>query len=100
MKAHELLDSEEKWCRRVLAMTKDGRTISPTNESAASWCIVGAIIKCYHENAKIQIEMINKVTEAAALGDIANSIALLSGFNDHANTTYEKVLSFHMPYTL
>ena len=47
MKAYELLDSAEKWCKWANARDKDGIMVHPTSSTATQWCINGALCRCY-----------------------------------------------------
>ena len=51
MKAYELLDSEEKWCKGANARDKDGNIVDPTSSTAKQWCINGALCRCYRKVA-------------------------------------------------
>jgi len=47
MKAWELLDSEEKWCKGAYARDGNYRSVCATSARAVQWCARGAIEKCY-----------------------------------------------------
>ena len=47
MKAWELLRTKKQWCQGTSARTETGGTTNSQNPDAASWCILGAISKCY-----------------------------------------------------
>ena len=48
MKAKELLSRREAWTRGVIARNASGQGVPPLDPSAVSWCIVGALVKCYN----------------------------------------------------
>ena len=50
MKIKELLSSEDKWCQGSLSKTQNGKGCFSFAEEAVSWCLVGAIYKCYHNS--------------------------------------------------
>ena len=47
MKIKELYDSEDKWTKGSRARRSDGVSVDELNPYAASWCLYGAITKCY-----------------------------------------------------
>jgi len=47
MKIRELLTDESKWTKRFYAVDSNGEPLPPRSENAVSWCILGAINKCY-----------------------------------------------------
>ena len=48
MKAWELLDSLEKWCKG--ALSKDAWGFPVSIEEGVCWCTAGAILKCHPED--------------------------------------------------
>lgn len=46
-KAYELLDSPEKWCQGPYAEDASGEAVDERSPDACSWCLVGAISRCY-----------------------------------------------------
>jgi hypothetical protein len=42
MKAYELIDSPDKWCKEGYAKDKDGFCVDPRDDSAVQFCAVGA----------------------------------------------------------
>lgn len=55
MKVRELLTDENKWCKESLAFDKNECALDPRDEEAVSFCLDGAVIKCYSSNDKWQI---------------------------------------------
>jgi len=51
MKAHELIDSPEKWTTGAMARNADGRGVNPRSLQAVCFCAMGAITSCYGINA-------------------------------------------------
>lgn len=49
MKIKELLTDENKWTKGSFAKTSNGKPVRYDDENARSWCIEGAIYKCYNE---------------------------------------------------
>jgi hypothetical protein len=49
MTAMELLNKPSSWTQGNLAITKDGVPCNPCSPSAVSWCLMGALDKCYSD---------------------------------------------------
>ena len=47
MKIRELFDSPEKWTKGSGARNSAGASVPPTVLAATSWCLLGAVDKCY-----------------------------------------------------
>jgi len=47
MKVRQLFSSKEKWSKGGFAIDKSGKTVPVTSHEAFSWCLEGAIHKCY-----------------------------------------------------
>ena len=47
MKAHELLNSPETWCRESPAEDSQGNKLQTVDPRAVKWCALGAIQKVY-----------------------------------------------------
>lgn len=84
MKAYELLNTPDKWCKESLALTKDGEEVLANDPNAVKFCIVGAIQKCYLNNApSFYFKLLNYIDNKHSL-----SVGM---FNDLETTTYEDV---------
>jgi hypothetical protein len=83
MKAYELLDSPEKWCRGANAVAVDGSETMATSPYACKWCMEGAINRCCGPLEARQ----------AALGRVRGMIGQYPVFawNDAPNRTFEQV---------
>jgi hypothetical protein len=46
-KAWELLDHPSKWMQGCMARDRRGEPVSSRDQSAVSWCAIGAIALCY-----------------------------------------------------
>lgn len=80
MKAWELLDSPEKWCKGANALTSDGMEVSACDPRACRWCLEGALRKCYGSfDLKIQ-----------AVRDALNTHYVFE-WNDAPERTFEEV---------
>jgi hypothetical protein len=51
MKAHELLAQEGAWTQGSEARNKDGKEVQVSDRTAKSFCLVGAVIRCYVEDS-------------------------------------------------
>jgi len=47
MKAYELLSDKSRWTTRACARDINGQPLNINNNDAVSWCILGAIGRCY-----------------------------------------------------
>ena len=47
MTVAELLSDESKWTRHFYARDSKGQCVNPEEPEAVSWCLVGALTKCY-----------------------------------------------------
>jgi hypothetical protein len=61
MKAYQLLDSEDKWTKQVVARNASNNACDPTDEKAIRWCALGAILRCYNGTSAYEAE--NKLYE-------------------------------------
>jgi hypothetical protein len=58
MKAHELIDSPEKWTQLAQARNAHGAEVSYWDRNAVCWCALGAILKAYPGNCYGDLERI------------------------------------------
>jgi hypothetical protein len=58
MKAYELLDNEDKWIQGNFATDINGFSVSPTDDNACCWCVVGALMKCYGEGWREKVDLL------------------------------------------
>lgn len=56
MKAHELLNTEEKWTKGVYAVNKNNKMCTSRSPEAAKWCVAGALQKCYNFDLRMNAE--------------------------------------------
>ncbi len=43
----ELLINPKRWTKGPFARDADGKTCDPRSDQAVSWCLVGALLRCY-----------------------------------------------------
>lgn len=85
MKIHELLDKPNAWIKNNLAMDRYGDLCPINSDRAASWCIIGALSKCY-SCAEIKELFSTKLKNSPF-----ESSSALVDWNDSPTTTYEMV---------
>ena len=85
MKAYELLKNNSAWCQHALAKTKTGKRTSPHSKTATSWCLMGAVEKCYGRAYSLHKE--------AALEAIRNHLGIwdCAMWNDEPHRTFKEV---------
>jgi hypothetical protein len=47
MKVYELLSEDSRWCQNTMAKNARGKDAGADYKSAVSWCLSGALKKCY-----------------------------------------------------
>lgn len=96
MKVSELLDSSEKWTQGVLARDNKGHHVETYSPEASSFCLIGAIDKCYREDYPInnQWKILKRVSEAIS-GKTRHSAfgtyEMISCWNDSPERKFEEV---------
>lgn len=90
MTVAELLENSESWCQRAYAMNKDGWGVPYNDPSAVSWCLRGAIAKCYPDLQSYVISL-NAVAEAIDPKDFWSGHKIAE-WNDNINRTHQEVL--------
>lgn len=91
MKAHELIANPENWTTDENARDSEGRPVNSNDPNAVSFCLLGALGKCYPGINDYRIAKA-KVLVAAGLpeGDPVKDTFALIDFND--NGTHTKVV--------
>ncbi len=84
MKVYELLDSPEKWTQGAFARTADGDEKDHTDKDAVSFCLLGAIRKCYPSLYQ-RVDVLAKVRTILPDG--------MTIWNDADNRTHAEVLN-------
>ena len=60
MKVKELLSDESKWTKGFHARKADGSATSVESKEAVSFCLVGAVLRCYPIGYPIALKVIRK----------------------------------------
>lgn len=88
MRVEELLDRPEKWTKLAASRDNEGNPINALNEKSCSWCLVGAIIKCYDGDEKSAIERTLKAISEFH-GFFKNKPIHI--FNDHPQISFKEI---------
>jgi hypothetical protein len=106
MTIQELLTDETAWTKNAYARLPTGEPCSSTNPGAASWCLLGAVNRCYtdtarserqNESARGEIERrlraaIQRMVLAKADGTIKHEdTPYLHSWNDDKRRTFAEV---------
>ena len=96
MKIKDLLTDESKWTKGAFAIGADGLMVGSASPSAVSWCLMGAVERCYGydsvspEAVKIGGRIHDYLRECPrALGDSGNWH--MAGWNDAPGRTFADV---------
>lgn len=86
MKAHELLADPKKWTKGAYARDRQGRPINPLFSNAESFCMIGAVIRCYpdiYDQDKVNQKLFTRSELKEGVGR----------FNDRVGRTHAEVLA-------
>ena len=83
MKVRDLLTDESKWCKLDYARNKFGKGIDCDHPNACSWCLVGAIRKCYPDEHYDKVRMMYRLPVIQPSG--------VTGWNDAPERTFAEV---------
>ena len=84
MKVHELLSAPDRWTQGAAARRVDESCTDPRDPEAVSWCLAGAIMRCY-DNPGEHWFVVEKVTEEL-------STSCILAWNDHQGRTWKEVI--------
>ena len=89
MKAYELLSDPSRWTQKTMARNKHGDATSPLDLDACSFCLVGAIERCYGSiDEGIPLEELIK----QELKVQAPNFEFIGQWNDAPDRTHEEVV--------
>jgi hypothetical protein len=91
MKVRELLDSEEKWTKRLYARDASGASVSPNDDKAVCWCLIGAIRYCYPDRVHGVFERVENHLRGKGALKIDELCIGASEWNDAPKRTFEEV---------
>jgi hypothetical protein len=81
MKMKKLYADESTWRKGFFAADKEGKSCMPEDKKAVSWCLIGAIYKCYDD--KKARKVFDKVVAALPVH--------ISVWNDDQKRTFQDV---------
>jgi hypothetical protein len=55
VKAHELLNSPDKWCKGANALSESGASVNDSSPGACKWNLYGAIARCYTFQQRMEL---------------------------------------------
>lgn len=55
-KAHEILSKESSWHKGSVAKDRYGLSVEYNDDSAVSFCVLGAICRCYPEDKREEVK--------------------------------------------
>ena len=84
MKAYELLATPDKWTQGPMARNAAGESVPDLAEDACSWCMFGALVKCYGHSGIAFCEACRRVHEIIGCKIIS--------FNETPGRTHAEVL--------
>lgn len=88
MTVKDLYTDKSKWTTGARARSAYGCPVGVNSVSAVSWCLSGAIDRCYHDNWQEKMKATKRLTNV--FQNIYGSCIPL--FNDSVTTTFEEVL--------
>ena len=90
MKAYELISEPSRWTQKTLARNINGGATNPRGYDACSFCLVGAIERCYNVPIKQMLEILQQVKSELKIQ--APSFEFIGQWNDHPDRTHEEVV--------
>lgn len=92
MKISELLNGPEKWTKEAIARNGDGKPVYLTSPDAVSYCLLGALFKCYEgNNLGKKWNILDKYIKEN-YKKYANSYSPTVYFNNNEKTTYKDIM--------
>ncbi|PYQ25648.1 MAG: hypothetical protein DMF56_27015 [Acidobacteria bacterium] len=94
MKISELLTDASKWTQRTYARDEFGDDVAATDPKAVSWCLVGALVKCYAAGPdSVPAEQALRAAWArwSTEHEKNPTASTLTGWNDAFGRTFEEV---------
>lgn len=79
MKIRELLTDESKWTQGTLAEDAKGNRVSVLSPNASSFCLVGAVVRCYDKTTDVVDRIAREVNDE------------VTNWNDADGRTFEEV---------
>lgn len=89
MKPSELLAKPESWTQGCRARDMSGKQVLPYDPCAVSFCIIGALQRCYG-NQSVYLSSTGQKYHNAILSNITTDVSV---FNDAAGRKHKEVLA-------
>lgn len=93
MKVWQLLSSRKRWTRGAFATDEFGNPTPIADPTATSWCLAGAIRKCY-DRGPIRTEEyygVNALVQKAIKKVSRGRFGTVCGWNDSSRRTFDQV---------
>ena len=91
MNLQSLFLDESCWTKGNYTKNKNGANVGIFDESCCSWCLLGAINKCYNKPERQNcLEVVEKVKEYLEKTGFTGTI---SAFNDSPGTNFDDILN-------
>ena len=89
MKAYELISEPSRWTKGTLARDSNGHATNVLGPTACSFCLVGAIERCY-ASFKCCLEQVKRVRQE--LKAQFPNFEFVGQWNDHPDRTHTEVV--------
>lgn len=81
-----------RWTQRTLARNSEGEEVDPSDPTAVSYCLMGAL-RMLFPKVEERESVLNKLSSFTGIEPYSISFSIQS-FNDDKKTTYEDVIYF------
>lgn len=86
MLVKELLSDESKWTKHTYARNSVGEAVRASSDSACSWCVFGAIEKCYPDE-RLYEDIVHKLDDVV-FSLFNDNFSTLAEWQDRPDTTF------------
>jgi hypothetical protein len=87
-----LLSSREAWTQHIMAKSKDGLPVLPTDPRAKCWCLVGGCEKVSSQPGQLIQQLCSIRSSRNFKLDSIEARLTVASFNDEYDTTHEDIL--------
>ena len=98
MKAKELLSRREAWTTGIIARDAEGHGVEATSQEAVSWCLIGALVKCYKSNQEMDYFLTESYYKALEKVDRLAAIRVNLVYNELERGMYAIAANESLPY--
>jgi hypothetical protein len=89
MKVSTLLRVKKNWCQHTSARNASGIAVEVDSSSAKSFCLIGAIRRCYGSTGPENRRAVGRIRQAIRV--FAGGPCLIAEFNDSPVTTFSQI---------